>query len=304
MTFEQLHYIIEIQKCGTILAAAKKLNVSPPAVSKAVSNLEKELQLNLFIRNNSGTYLTEDGEKVLQIAKQILSLSDALYDISSSKSHYHLQIEVYPQEIMEFAPELIASFKEKFQHSELSFSQTSISHIVDQLDKEKIDMGIFSLVTLCKPLLKKSIRTHSLITTKLCVLINANNALSAHEFLTPEDISEQSIILPDDDMVATHLQELFYPAAFPHQLLRTNDQILMKKMVLNGSAIGTCSELMQYYDPNVQSGQMVLCPLQCNGAFLTMEYLYAYNSKKQLNPAEKALIAHLRALLHSFNASL
>ena len=59
MTFEQLRYIIEIQRAGTILAAAEKLNVSPPAISKAISNLEDELQINIFILTKTGSYPTQ-----------------------------------------------------------------------------------------------------------------------------------------------------------------------------------------------------------------------------------------------------
>ena len=48
MRFEQLEYLIEISKQGSISSAAKKLHLSHQALSIAIKNLEEELGVLLF----------------------------------------------------------------------------------------------------------------------------------------------------------------------------------------------------------------------------------------------------------------
>ena len=63
MTPLNLYYIFYIvAECGNISAAAKKLFISQPAVSKSISKLEEEFPTPLLIRNSKGVKLTEIGE--------------------------------------------------------------------------------------------------------------------------------------------------------------------------------------------------------------------------------------------------
>jgi DNA-binding transcriptional LysR family regulator len=55
-----------VAECGNISAAAKKLFISQPAVSKAISKLEEEFPSPLLIRSSKGVKLTETGEILYQ----------------------------------------------------------------------------------------------------------------------------------------------------------------------------------------------------------------------------------------------
>ncbi len=71
MTFQQLQYLLEVSKTGSVTQAAKKLFVSYSSVSISISNLEKELGYPLFIRSRQGLIPTPRGEKVLEHARRI-----------------------------------------------------------------------------------------------------------------------------------------------------------------------------------------------------------------------------------------
>lgn len=58
-----LYYIFyTVARCRNISGAAKQLYISQPAISKAVSRLEKQLDTTLFIRSSRGVRLTPEGE--------------------------------------------------------------------------------------------------------------------------------------------------------------------------------------------------------------------------------------------------
>jgi len=72
MHTDQLLYLIEISNSPSINAASEKLHISYQALSHSVRALEKELGLSLLTRTNKGSVLTEDGEKIVTLAKQFI----------------------------------------------------------------------------------------------------------------------------------------------------------------------------------------------------------------------------------------
>ena len=65
MTLQQMNYIMEIDRCGSMNKAAQSLFVSQSALSSAILEVEKELGITIFRRSNRGIALTEDGRELL-----------------------------------------------------------------------------------------------------------------------------------------------------------------------------------------------------------------------------------------------
>lgn len=105
MTLQQLRYIVEISKCGSITAAAKNLFIAQPSLSKVVKDLEEEFHLTILRRSRHGISFTTEGLKFLQFANHVLDASDALEDyflkddgeeelrLSVSSHHYLFSID-------------------------------------------------------------------------------------------------------------------------------------------------------------------------------------------------------------------
>ena len=67
--------------------AAQKLYMTQPAVSKAIHELEEELQLPLFERFPKKTIMTPVGEQFLQQVQQLLQLYDIHAKIVQDEEH-------------------------------------------------------------------------------------------------------------------------------------------------------------------------------------------------------------------------
>ena len=80
MRMEQLKYIAEIAKTGTISGAAKNLYVSQQAVSSSMKQLEEELGVELLVRGASGVTFTTIGHEVAEFARQTMQQHDLLMD--------------------------------------------------------------------------------------------------------------------------------------------------------------------------------------------------------------------------------
>jgi len=73
MTFQQIRYLLEIHRTGSVAAAAKALYLVPSSLSIAISNLEQELGCRIFERTRSGMVPTAEGLELLHHASRIYS---------------------------------------------------------------------------------------------------------------------------------------------------------------------------------------------------------------------------------------
>jgi DNA-binding transcriptional LysR family regulator len=73
-TLVQLRYFVIAAEAGSMTAAAERLHIAQSAVSVAVSNLERDLRVQLFIRRRArGLTLTPAGERLLHQARELLA---------------------------------------------------------------------------------------------------------------------------------------------------------------------------------------------------------------------------------------
>ena len=78
MTIRHLRIFSAVAECGTMHAAARKLYLAQPAISTAISELEKHYHVKLFERLSKKLYITSEGKQFLFYANHILSLFNEL----------------------------------------------------------------------------------------------------------------------------------------------------------------------------------------------------------------------------------
>lgn len=96
MTFQQLSYLLEVNRVGSITQAAENLYVTQSSMSAAINALEKELGFRIFTRRRDGVAPTVRGERVLVEAAQIL---DSYRNMKQAEEigckHYHIGATAY-----------------------------------------------------------------------------------------------------------------------------------------------------------------------------------------------------------------
>ena len=76
MTLQQLQYFMTLSRVLHYTHAAEELHISQPTLSYSINELEKELEVKLFEKQNRKIMLTESGERFLPYAEKALSLLD------------------------------------------------------------------------------------------------------------------------------------------------------------------------------------------------------------------------------------
>ena len=72
MTINQLNYVITVADSRSMNEAAKTLFISQPCLSAAIRELETEIGIDIFRRNNRGVSVTPEGMEFLGYARQMI----------------------------------------------------------------------------------------------------------------------------------------------------------------------------------------------------------------------------------------
>ncbi|VVE39351.1 LysR family transcriptional regulator [Pandoraea horticolens] len=70
ITESRLAYLFEAVQCGTVRAAADRLDIAPSAVSRQIALLEAELALPLIERHKRGVHLTQAGRLLMEYYRE------------------------------------------------------------------------------------------------------------------------------------------------------------------------------------------------------------------------------------------
>ncbi|MCF0108817.1 MAG: LysR family transcriptional regulator, partial [Erysipelotrichaceae bacterium] len=89
-----LEQLITIADCGTLSAAAEKLNISQPALSRAMQKLEEELGCTLFDRYSNRITLNANGKVAVEKARVLLDKAEDFVKEVQDFCHSHEVIHV------------------------------------------------------------------------------------------------------------------------------------------------------------------------------------------------------------------
>ena len=83
ISFEYYRAFCVVAESKSITEAAKRMNISQPAITKTIKILESEIDSTLFFRNHSGMTLTPEGEKLYSYIKPIILQLDETKNMMS-----------------------------------------------------------------------------------------------------------------------------------------------------------------------------------------------------------------------------
>ena len=86
MRIEQLEYIAAVTQHGSLRRASERLHISQPALSEAVTKLERELGVTLLDRRRSGARISRQGRHLLQNMVEVLEAVDRLRTAAGDQS--------------------------------------------------------------------------------------------------------------------------------------------------------------------------------------------------------------------------
>ncbi|MGG1674364.1 LysR family transcriptional regulator [Neobacillus sp. NRS-1170] len=172
MRIEQLVYIKEIAKTGSIAITSERLHISSQGISQAIKSLEDELGVNIFIRLRTGLQPTEVGKELIIKAEEFLTKVEEFNEVAkihSSVGEKHLSISAVTSLCRSIIPQTIASYKLKFPEVKLEIIESTVDQIRKNVLNGDSDLG---LIAVPPPIMEKNshlVSTHFLDSSTLPV---------------------------------------------------------------------------------------------------------------------------------------
>lgn len=288
MTFEQLEAIVAVAREGTILAAAESLNISHPSVSRAISTLEDELGVNIFLRTRRGSVPTEQGKLILQCAQEILHQAEQLRALAGiDLAPRELVIKAFPIDSMGFITRVISRMKEAHEHVTINFVHSNISKILEDLKAQKIDFGLAAFPSTRIPELGADLKYRTLCRSRFMIACSGSSPLAQKAVLSFRDLEGYRFIFHNDPIIMSSLKDIFSATGLPDTLGYSNDNSLIKRMVAENEALSIYTQRLEDSDAYIQAGKIVLRPFRCAEGMDQVTFMCLYNGKKQFSPIEQ-----------------
>lgn len=196
ITFKHLSYFVAAAEACSIKIAAEKINISQPSISSAISHLEEELQVQLFVRHHAkGLTLTQSGQHMMREAKLLLRRADQLYAIAGElnneirgKLTIGFMVTLAPM----IAPQLVHKFRSKHTSVELHIAVGSHADLVAELRKIDIDVAISYDLPV-----QEDIEFEPLADLPPHVMVSADNPLAKRKWIDLAMLNDKPMIMLD-----------------------------------------------------------------------------------------------------------
>lgn len=147
MTLLDYQVFLEITRLGSFAAAARKMNLTPSAISHAVSGMEEECGFSLFQRGKSGVSLTSGGRRLLPMVQKVLASQEALQQTLSELNGQQrgvVSIGGFNSVCTCWLPPIIRSFRQDHPEISVQVYQGSYEDVAGWLRDGTVDFGFLS----------------------------------------------------------------------------------------------------------------------------------------------------------------
>lgn len=133
---------------GSFLKASEILNLTPSAVSHAISTMEKELGFQLFTRCKKGAYLTNYGEHLFPYINAVLNSDESLQQAISGLNGLHkgsVKLGCFSSVCTNWIPNIVESFKKEFSNINIEIYQGTYDDVLMWIKNGVVELGFLSV---------------------------------------------------------------------------------------------------------------------------------------------------------------
>lgn len=233
-SLRQLEYFQAVAEHGSIAAAAAEINVSSPAISAAISQLEEEFGLQVFVRKHAqGLSLTPSGTQILAQARQVLAHARRLGTLAHEITN-EVKGPLNVGCLLTFAQIVLPQLRRQFvdDHADVTFRQFEMPHtgLIDGVRNASLDIALTYDLDI-----PGDLRFEPLATLPPYVLVGAGHPIARQRSVTARMLADLPMVLLDLPASSAYFLSLFKRTGLtPRIIERTRDIAVMQSLVGNG----------------------------------------------------------------------
>src|SRR6266511_5753624 len=145
MDLRRLRTFVAVAELGTVSKAALRLRIGQPALSRQISDLQRELGLRLFDRVGRGLVLTAEGEQLLGGCRAVLGQIDVLgerVELLRRGDRGVLKLAAPPQTIESVLSTFLPRYAERFPNVHVKLTEALGREQTPMLERGEVHIGI------------------------------------------------------------------------------------------------------------------------------------------------------------------
>lgn len=195
MELRQLKYFVRVADTGCFSEASRQLFVSQSAVSQQIKLLEEELDTQLFVRQHANVVLTESGEELYPLAKQVIDNVGACHShIKSLQGLLCGELNIGLTFSLEsYMREAMLAFMRAYPEVQVNAHYKNLPELLRMLRNKEIDMMLSMMPTSSH----EFISSVPLTEYRLAAVMRRTHTLAQKESITFQDLLPHKLILPE-----------------------------------------------------------------------------------------------------------
>ncbi|MBO5460600.1 MAG: LysR family transcriptional regulator [Ruminococcus sp.] len=145
MNLKQIEAFVLVAEKGSFSETAKTLFLTQPTVSAHVSELERELNIRLFVRDKKRVKLTEEGKNFYEYAKQVSLLMEQIEEKFLTKEEANSNAEIViaassvPSQYL--LAEILFRFRLRYPKRQFVIKETDSAGVAEMVMMRQADIG-------------------------------------------------------------------------------------------------------------------------------------------------------------------
>jgi DNA-binding transcriptional LysR family regulator len=247
----QLLLLVALAEEGNIHRAAEVLNMTQPAASKLLKDLEDVLGVSLFDRLPRGMRATAYGEAMIRHARIALSsLNHAHDEVQALKAGRFGQVSVgaITTPGLMLLPQAISRVKQMHPTLRVRLEVETSDVLMERMSQGKIDILVARLFAQHD---KTALRFEAVAEEPAVAVVRPGHPLLSFDKVTLRDLSGWGWIVPPEGSVLRHRFDLMFREEgleAPFNLIETAALLFVTKMIAEGDMIGLLAgDVGRYY---------------------------------------------------------
>lgn len=212
MDLAHLRYAVEIARTKSISQAAENLYMGQPNLSRAIKELEDELQVRIFRRTSHGVSVTDEGEDFLRYARSIVLQADEIEAIYKNKKQPTQQFSIcvprvsYISEAFTSFSRLVAQQQSQQQPFAFYYKETNSMKAIRKLLNNEYNLAVIRYQTSFDKYFRelfdeKKLTAETIAEFPYYVTFSAQSVLAKQPSLLLKDLNDGIEILHADPYV-------------------------------------------------------------------------------------------------------
>lgn len=205
MNLQQLRYVIEVERTGSITQAAENLFMGQPNLSKAIRELEREIGVDIFHRSSRGIDLTEKGKIFLSYAKNVVAQIQEMQDLGKTEDQENLRFSLSAPRCCYISHACAKWFAglEGDPQLELRFRETDAASAANDLIEGRFSLGILRYPSWQEPYAQRWMKEKGLAGQLIwefdhVLLFHESHPLAKEAVIAPEQLTPYRELLYGD----------------------------------------------------------------------------------------------------------